>query len=492
MIENVLKTIKLLFETILYGAEEAARKARPYASFYVKGLLLLFLSAIVFPAIVLIAGIVGGWSWLSALSGILWAVTAFLLMLWALPIGFLIETLRSGVKGSGERYIRGALGIVVVGLCISLFASIIPIKENISMLPLLVLAAVVLGIFNVWLFSRKVISFLVGVIFIILILSFYFPMSFRTLGERISDLDVSIAEPKRLYPTYRSVEMGKFRFFRGDGKPKVWYYRTGDGRFELFDRKGHHPIFREVLKPVNHDIAPQILQQLKENEERRLLENQTRNQTRQDETGKMKQEEGEKSVKVAAGKEKTKSLERLPKSHTKSQEQEKKRKEQGESREPKEEYRSSEEPPTGDYVFKRPKETVFLNYGTYEIEKKIGTFAGNGIDIFLKTIEVAQDGVRVYLLFEHYFNTDVWIGLKKTDEGISLVDNFGLRHELSDPSIMGTRWYLGPNGSTIVVLSLSPLRERTTWCIFRGSFSAFWADGRELNSCKVRYDLVAR
>lgn len=270
MIPEILKTIRLLFEASLEtyhsGPEQAAKKVKekvkPYIRLYFRGLV-FSLIAVLSPIPFLIIGIVGDWKWLIALTGIWWALWTFLLLLIVSPIGILVE-----------RYIKLVTGILLIELCISLFASIIPLKANLAMFPLLIVAAIILGFLNAWLFSRKLITALVSIIFIALILSFYFPTTFETLGEKISDIDISTSEPERLYITYDSIEKGEIRFFRSDGKPKVWYHRTGDGRFELFNRKGHHPIYKEKLKPVTRDVVDLIEKQLKADAERKVQEEQ--------------------------------------------------------------------------------------------------------------------------------------------------------------------------------------------------------------------------
>ena len=61
MIREILKAISLLFNTFRFGAEEAGKKAKPYAKLYIKGLLLLVSIAILLPIPLLIIGIIGGW-----------------------------------------------------------------------------------------------------------------------------------------------------------------------------------------------------------------------------------------------------------------------------------------------------------------------------------------------------------------------------------------------------------------------------------------------
>lgn len=296
MIEKISKTIRLLYETIRFGAKETGEKAKPYAKLYIKGLLLIALIAIFSPIPFLTIGIIEDWRWLIALTGMWWALWTFLLLIAASPIGILIESLTRGVKGSGQRYIKRASGISLVPLCISLFASIIPIKANLAMLPLLILSAIILGILNVWFFSRKVITFIVSIIFITLTLSFIFPATFSILGEKMRDIDISMAEPKRLYPTYESIEKGEFKFFRPDDKPRVWYYKTEDRKFELYDREGPHPVYKEKLKPVTPDIVKQIMKQLKEDAERKAQE-ERRKKEEAERLEKQKREEAERIAK---------------------------------------------------------------------------------------------------------------------------------------------------------------------------------------------------
>jgi len=274
MIQEISKTIKLLFQTLGLGTEVIVKEVKPYAKLYTKGLLWIALIAILPPIPFLIIGITLDLRWLIALTGIWWALWTFLLLLIASPIGILIESLTDGIKGSGHRYIKLVAGILLVELCISLFTSIIPVKANLAMFPLLIVAAIILGLLNARLFSRKVITPLISIIFIALLLSFFFPTTFETLGLRISDIDVSIAEPERLYITYDDIEKQRIKFFHPDGKPKVWYYRTAEGRFELFDKKGYHPIYKEKLKSVTPEVIPEIEKQFKLDIERRAQEEQ--------------------------------------------------------------------------------------------------------------------------------------------------------------------------------------------------------------------------
>jgi len=49
MFKEILKAIGLLFDTLRIGAEEAVKKAKPFAKFYTKGLLWLAMIALLSP-----------------------------------------------------------------------------------------------------------------------------------------------------------------------------------------------------------------------------------------------------------------------------------------------------------------------------------------------------------------------------------------------------------------------------------------------------------
>src|SRR3989337_691804 len=98
MIQEILKAISLLFETFCIGAKAAGEKAKPYAKLYIKGLLLLVVIAILFPIPFLIIDIIGDLKWLTPLAGLWYAFWVFLLLVFASPIGILIESLTGGIK----------------------------------------------------------------------------------------------------------------------------------------------------------------------------------------------------------------------------------------------------------------------------------------------------------------------------------------------------------------------------------------------------------
>jgi hypothetical protein len=51
----------------------------------------------------------------------------------------------------------------------------------------------------------------------------------------------------------------KVTFFDGiTGQPRVWYYRSADGRIDLFDNEGTDPLHGEVLLPITKDVVEEV------------------------------------------------------------------------------------------------------------------------------------------------------------------------------------------------------------------------------------------
>ena len=63
------------------------------------------------------------------------------------------------------------------------------------------------------------------------------------------------AAPRRLLASVSTIEF----FDPISGRPKVWYYKTSDGNYELFNSRGFHPGSSEPLLPVTKGIVADIL-----------------------------------------------------------------------------------------------------------------------------------------------------------------------------------------------------------------------------------------
>jgi hypothetical protein len=79
-------------------------------------------------------------------------------------------------------------------------------------------------------------------------------------GDQIASLrarKVGLTGPKRVEVKDPRV----FEFFEGvSGRPKVWYTRTSEGVFELFDGPGKHPTTGQDLRAIDAVVVSEILQ----------------------------------------------------------------------------------------------------------------------------------------------------------------------------------------------------------------------------------------
>jgi hypothetical protein len=67
---------------------------------------------------------------------------------------------------------------------------------------------------------------------------------------------------KGLRPQPISGDSRQLTFFDSiTGRPRVWYYKSSDGKFELFDSEGFYPGSGELLLPVTREIAAEITKQ---------------------------------------------------------------------------------------------------------------------------------------------------------------------------------------------------------------------------------------
>ena len=103
----------------------------------------------------------------------------------------------------------------------------------------------------------------------------------------------AVNRPVELDITFEDTQVKGFSFFRSDGKNIYWYTRTLDGNFELFNRRGYHPLTNEKLRPLDSPAAKMLMERLKNDYDRRVDE-------------KRKQEEVAKKNQAAAEAEKMK------------------------------------------------------------------------------------------------------------------------------------------------------------------------------------------
>ncbi|MDX8129984.1 hypothetical protein QLH52_22020 [Methylomonas sp. OY6] len=98
-----------------------------------------------------------------------------------------------------------------------------------------------------------------------------FPQINITLKNLLRDLDEVGAiffqiKPERI-PIDSLTQFRAMNFFNPDGTAKVYYtVNENNGEYEVFDRKGAHPIYSSKLKPVTPEIVKAIEKRLKSSE----------------------------------------------------------------------------------------------------------------------------------------------------------------------------------------------------------------------------------
>ena len=268
MLKAIGKSLELLMRTIFLGAEKAAEKAVGYAELYIKGLAFLGFLSIVFPIPFLIWGVSTGQRVITSLTGLYWFMCVALVFAIGTPLGVVLETIGGGPKGSYLRYRQFFAGLFSTGLFVSMLFSIIPIAANLTYFPLFLIVLLILGMLNGRAFKRWVINFVTIIVFIVLLFTFMLPATYESL---IVKLD-AVNRPARLDITYEDTQAKGFSFFRSDGKNIYWYALTLDGRFELFNIRGHHPLTNEKLRPLDSPAVKVLMERLKSDYDRRINE----------------------------------------------------------------------------------------------------------------------------------------------------------------------------------------------------------------------------
>ncbi len=189
---------------------------------YLAGLRRLAILVIVLPIPLLGASIWLGGSW-AASAGMIWAVAFLLLSLVAAPIGMIVAALGSTTRESGEKYVRVVLSVVFSELLVAFFLAVVPIRNNISALPLLALCAFIIILAGMK-FLRKGLVIAAVAAFALLVFSFFFPRTFeQKIAPSFERLDTQMAaappvatsapaqqpvtaalpSPARIYPNYK-------------------------------------------------------------------------------------------------------------------------------------------------------------------------------------------------------------------------------------------------------------------------------------------------
>jgi hypothetical protein len=201
----LLDLILDIFYTGWLGAQHLTHLARPRAEQYLRVLLVLAGVTIVTPAIPALIGLVGGWSWLVALAGLLWGISALLLFILAAPLGILINGvlgilgLQATVPRVGRRYVVYTGTVLLFGMFAALMAALLPWRSNPAAIPFIFLAAVILAVAGAafgtgGVLGRGMVIFVTSLVLVALVTSLIFPRTFSAISSARSGVDQYLAD----------------------------------------------------------------------------------------------------------------------------------------------------------------------------------------------------------------------------------------------------------------------------------------------------------
>jgi hypothetical protein len=194
-----------LFYTAWLGAQHLAHIARPRAEQYLRVLLVLAGVTIFLPAIPALIGLIGSWSWLVAIAGLLWGFFALLLFVFATPLGILVNTLL-GVLGlqattsrAGRRYVVYTGTVLLFGMFAALMAALLPWRSNPAAIPFILLAAAVLAVAGAafgtgGVLGRGMVIFVTSLVLVALVMSLFLPRTFSAVSSARAGVDQYLAD----------------------------------------------------------------------------------------------------------------------------------------------------------------------------------------------------------------------------------------------------------------------------------------------------------
>lgn len=205
---NLLRSLRAIIAVLIGEVADISRRVAlmpppPYSPWfsqeendfrmYRDALVRLFIYVAVPPVVVLLFGVIGGFSWVVASAALLWAVPTIALLAVATPLGILwnLFSKRKESDPEGPRYVRFALSVLYLELALALLLIVVPVKNNPIMIPTVLLGVTLIGLgryLDGW-FKKGLVYTLAGVVVTALVFSFYFPNTFGLLGRWMGTWD---------------------------------------------------------------------------------------------------------------------------------------------------------------------------------------------------------------------------------------------------------------------------------------------------------------
>jgi len=234
-------------------------------------LAILTFAAVVPPFILIWVGIELNINWLITLGGLLRTFCWTLLAVAVFSIVFAVDFFRSGFDDAGRRFLAKIKSVYIMGLLVTLAILFLkePIKANMNMLPIFVvfffLAQAGIGA----LFSARVLSVSVLILFIIMVIYLLSPKPMQKLASNVRGKLESPFYPEEVFPPLDQLRSNTFPFFNAaNGKAEYYYSVDPEKGIRVFNGPGNNRGTGDELSPWTKEIGQRYLIQC----ERRELE----------------------------------------------------------------------------------------------------------------------------------------------------------------------------------------------------------------------------
>lgn len=247
------------------GADASAVAFQKYFSFLKKASL-VFGSFLVFLAVLFVLGAAFEFRPALSLSFFLGGAAVFLWLLAAFPI---VLAVRAGYQWEPVRKTFSLIGVLTLWMFfLTIYFFFVPVPKAAIPIVLVLCAAIAIAsvAFGVGI-STRFLALRLGIIFtvltIVFVLTSLFPKSSaggvralivwvdNRLGGAIEEATTPLPEPVAFR---QDLEFFDLR----TGEPKIWYYKTKDGKYDLYNNSGFHPRYRAKLEPVTEQIVLEI------------------------------------------------------------------------------------------------------------------------------------------------------------------------------------------------------------------------------------------
>ncbi len=224
-----------------------------------------FVSFLAFTMVLFAIGVIFELKPVVSMATFLGGVAVFLWLVAAFPVAWAVTI---GLEWGPVKRTFEWIGIVTLWIFfLSLYFYLVPVP--LVGIPVILLITVAMAIASVVFgvgISTKFIALRLGIIFVVMTISFVLTAIFPSasgdfgklaawIGGRTSRVVEEITTPLSNRVTYHP-ELDFFDSRTGD--PLVWYYQNDDDNYELFDAPGRHPRYRVDLEPITPEKVREL------------------------------------------------------------------------------------------------------------------------------------------------------------------------------------------------------------------------------------------